>query len=362
MTLGIYLSAEFKFNVLKLYYFNRENREHTIKGLLFVALFAAISTVISLIPSVKSTGMSPLIIGVLISMVYGNTLRKNLPQKWLLGIIYSTKFVLRAAIIFYGFRITFQEIESVGMAGLMQSLVMVASTFIIGSFIGIRLMKMDSDLAMLTSSGSAVCGAAAVLATESVLKSDPYKSVIAVSTVVLFGTISMFVYPLFYQVEALSFSTEKYGIYIGGSVHEVAQVVVSGNAVSEAAADTGLIVKMTRVMLLAPLLVILSIILSGYKNRKQKERKKKAVFIPYFIFGFIGVAIFNSFDLLPSEVVDKINVADTFLLTMAMCALGMETNFSKFRETGSKPVVLAFILLLWLIGGGYFFTTLFTGI
>jgi len=347
---------------VKLYYFNTENRAHTTKGLLFVAFFAALATVISLIPAVKSTGMSPLIIGVLISMAYGNTLRKNLPQKWLLGILYSTKFVLRAAIIFYGFRITFQEIESVGIDGLLQSIVMVATTFLIGSFVGIKVLKMDSDLAMLTASGSAVCGAAAVLATESVLRSDPFKSVIAVSTVVLFGTLSMFVYPLFYSVEALSFTPETYGIYIGGSVHEVAQVVVSGNAISETAADTGLIVKMTRVMLLAPLLVILSIVLISSLKNKEKNTKKKAVYIPYFIFGFIAVAVFNSLDLVHSSVVEKINIADTFLLTMAMCALGMETNLSKFREAGSKPVVLALVLFIWLIAGGYFFTSLFTQI
>lgn len=346
--------------MVKTYYFNNENREYTIKGLLFVALFATIATGISMIPAVRSTGMSPLIIGVLISMVYGNTLRKNLPQKWLMGIIYSTKFVLRAAIIFYGFRITFQEIESVGMEGLLQSVVMVTSTFLIGSFVGIKILKMDRDMALLTSSGSAVCGAAAVLATESVLRSDPFKSVIAVSTVVLFGTLSMFIYPLFYSVEALSFTPETYGIYIGGSVHEVAQVVVSGNAISETAADTGLIVKMTRVMLLAPLLVILSLVLLNSVKKNEKNAKKKAVFIPYFIFGFIAVAIFNSFDLLPRSVVENINIADTFLLTMAMCALGMETNFSKFREAGSKPVVLAFVLFIWLIVGGYFFTGIFT--
>ena len=344
---------------MNLYYFNTENRGHTIKGLLFVACFATAATFISMIPVVKSSGMSPLIIGVIVSMIYGNTLRKNLPQKWLMGIIYSTKFVLRTAIIFYGFRITFQEIESVGIAGLLQSLVMVATTFLLGSFIGMKILKMDSELTMLTSSGSAVCGAAAVLATESVLKSDPFKSVIAVTTVVLFGTLSMFLYPLFYTTSSLGLTHESYGIYIGGSVHEVAQVVVSGNAVSELAADTGLIVKMTRVMLLAPLLVILSVMLSSMKNRKDKSVQRKSVFIPYFIFGFICVAIFNSFDLIPADTVSFINTADTFLLTMAMCALGMETNFKKFKEAGPKPLILAGVLFLWLIVGGYLFTSLF---
>lgn len=332
-------------------YFNKENSRHTLSGLLFVAGFATLATFISFIPSVKGLGFSPLIIGIVISMIYGNTLRKNLPQKWLLGILFSAKFILRLALIFYGFRITFQEISSVGTDGLIVSVVMVLSTFLLGTLLGSKVFKMDSDLAMLTSSGASICGAAAVLATESVLRSEPHKSAIAVSTVVLFGTISMFVYPALYQSGILEMSPESFGVYIGGSIHEVAQVVAAGNAISDVSADTGIIVKMTRVMLLAPLLLGLGFFLMKKKNTARTSGKK--LFIPYFVFGFIAVAAFNSFDLLPVKSIETINVIDTFLLTMAMCALGMETNFAKFKAVGTGPVILAGILFIWLLGGGY---------
>src|SRR6187551_3391016 len=154
-------------------FFSRENAAHTLKGILFVSIFAVAATFISNIAFIKKLGFSPLIIGILISMVYGNTLRHKLPQKWLMGILFSAKFILRTAIILYGFRITFTDIASIGAPGLIQSVLMVTTTFLIGSFIGIRLFKMDRDIVFLTSSGAAVCGAAAVLATESVLKSEP---------------------------------------------------------------------------------------------------------------------------------------------------------------------------------------------
>ncbi len=340
-------------------FFSRENAPHTIKGILFVALFAVAATWIAELPAVKNLGFSPLIIGIFISMIYGNTLRHKLPQKWQMGILFSGKFILRTAIIFYGFRITFTDIAGIGLPGLFQSVVMVGTTFVLGYIVGIRFMKMDRDTAILTASGGAVCGAAAVLATESVLRSEPHKSAIAVSTVVLFGTISMFLYPVLQESHVLSFTEQQYGIYIGGSVHEVAQVVAAGNAVGNEAANTGIIVKMTRVMLLGPLLILLGLFLTRKARRENAgdvQYSKKKLVIPWFVFGFIAVAGFNSFQLVPQETVGWINVVDTFLLTMAMSALGMETNFSKFKAVGAKPLYLGAILFAWLLAGGYALT------
>lgn len=341
-------------------FFSRENAFHTIKGILFVGVFAIAATFIANIAFVKKLGLSPLITGILISMIYGNTLRNRLPEKWLMGILFSAKFILRTAVIFYGFRITFGDIASIGVPGFVQSVLMVTSTFLIGSFVGIRIFKMDRDTAFLTSSGAAVCGAAAVLATESVLKSEPHKSAIAVSTVILFGTISMFVYPVLQKSDVLPLDEAHYGIYIGGSVHEVAQVVAAGNAVSPGATNTGVIVKMTRVMLLGPMLIMLGLFLSK-KSREliqTKTTRKKKVVVPWFVFGFILVAGFNSLQWIPKPGVDVINTTDTFLLTMAMCALGMETNFAKFKSVGARPVYLGAVLFLWLMAGGLLFTKL----
>jgi uncharacterized integral membrane protein (TIGR00698 family) len=220
---------------------------------------------------------------------------------------------------------------------------------------------MDPELAILTASGSAICGAAAVVATESVLKSDQHKSIVAISTVVLFGTISMFVYPALCHLGILNMNSDIFGIYIGGSIHEVAQVVVAGNAVNELAANSGVIVKMTRVMLLVPVLLSLGFFVIR-KNKLNGNTSNKKFPIPYFVLGFILVAGINSLTLFSSQSVAQINTADTFLLTMAMCALGMGTTVSKFKEAGTKPIYLASLLFVWLLVGGYFITKLVTGI
>ncbi len=338
--------------------FSKENRANTFSGILFVALFAMAATYLAEFKVFKELGISPLIIGIVIGMFYANTLRNKLPQEWVPGIIFSTKTLLRAAIVFYGFRLTFQNIAEVGIAGIVVSTIMVATTFIIGYYVGVKFLGLDRDTSILTSAGSSICGAAAVLATEPVVKAEAYKSAIAVSTVVLFGTIAMFLYPFLYKSGILGFDPKEMGIYIGGTVHEVAHVVAAGNAVGTVTAENAVIVKMIRVMLIAPFLLILGFWLAKSATGAVKGEKTK-VAIPWFAVLFIAVAGFNSLDLLPKNVVNTINELDTFALTMAMSALGMETNFSKFKGVGMKPIYLALILFAWLLVGGYVVTKIF---
>ncbi len=335
--------------------FKKENLPHTLNGILFVALFTIAAITIANIPFIKNLGISPLIVGIVIGTFYANTLRNHLPKEWNAGIVFSTKNILRFAIVLYGFKITFQNIAEVGLPGIIASTLIVTLTFIIGYFIGTKILKLDRDTTILTSAGSSICGAAAVLATEPVVKAEPYKSAIAVATVVIFGTTAMFLYPFLYKAGFIPFSPKIEGIYIGSTVHEVAHVVGAASAISPEVAKDAVIVKMIRVMLIAPFLIILGLFLS-LKGYTKVANQKTKVAIPWFAIWFISVAGFNSLNLLPTEIVIDINRIDTFLLTMAMTALGMETNINKFKGVGMKPIYLAFILFIWLIFGGFFIT------
>ena len=333
--------------------FQKENRNNTFSGILFVALFSMSATYLADFELLKHLGISPLIVGIVLGMIYANTLRNKLPKEWVSGILFSTKTILRTGIVLYGFRITFQNIEAVGTSGIFTSVVIVASTFIIGYLVGTKILKLDKETTILTSAGSSICGAAAVLATEPVINAEPYKSAIAVSTVVVFGSIAMFLYPFLYKLGIIPLSPEAMGIYIGGTIHEVAHVVAAGNAVGIEAAKTAVIVKMIRVMLLAPFLVILGFWLVRTTQHVAHKQKSK-ITIPWFAVFFIVVAGFNSFNLLSQALVSNINAIDTFLLTMAMTALGMETSVDKFKNVGMKPIYLATILFAWLMVGGFF--------
>jgi uncharacterized integral membrane protein (TIGR00698 family) len=338
---------------------------YTLKGIILVAFLAIITIYISTITFIKNLGFSPLVIGIVLGIIYANTISTQIPKKWNSGIVFSSKKILRFAIVLYGFRLTFQEIINIGGDGFLVSLIMLSSTMIIGSYIGVKLFKMDKDTSILTASGASVCGAAAVLATEPVLKASEYKTAIAVSMVVLFGTISMFLYPILYETiikDATGFlhmTPREFGIYIGSSVHEVAQVVAIPASIpnsNDSMAHSAVIVKMTRVILIAPMLIILSLILSI----KNSSSNKVKVVVPWFAIYFILVTAFNSFHILPIYLVEIINKIDTFLLTMAMSALGMTTVFSKFKDIGLNAFYTALVIFFWLIFGGFIITKIIT--
>lgn len=347
--------------------FSKENRKGTISGIIFVAIFAAAATMIADIAAIKALGISPLVIGIVLGIFYANTLHNHVPSAWGTGITFSGKKILRFAIVFYGFRITFQEIMDVGMSGFMVSLIMLATTFILGSYLGYKIFKMDKETSMLTASGASVCGAAAVLATEPVLKAEGHKTAVAVSMVVLFGTISMFLYPVLYAaiIEPASgflhMTPQEFGIYVGGTIHEVAQVVAVPASIQGAPTDmanSAVIVKMTRVIMIAPMLILLGIYLSMAAKKSGSAAGGVKLVIPWFAVYFIGMAGFNSLQLVPTDIVSVINEIDTFLLTMAMTALGMGTIFSKFKGLGLAPLYTAGAMFLWLVIGGFIVTKL----
>jgi len=351
--------------------FSKENRKGTTYGIIFVAIFAAAATSIAQISFVKALGISPLVIGIVLGIFYANTLHNHIPSEWGTGITFSGKKILRFAIVFYGFRITFQQIMEVGMSGFMVSLIMLSTTFILGTYLGIKAFKMDRDTSMLTASGASVCGAAAVLATEPVLKAEGHKTAVAVSMVVLFGTISMFLYPVLYStiIEPatgfLHMTPEQFGIYVGGTIHEVAQVVAVPASVPgspEVMANSAVIVKMTRVIMIAPMLIVLGIYLSAQAKKSGGAASGVKLVIPWFAVYFIGMAGFNSLDLVPHNIVAVINQIDTFLLTMAMTALGMGTIFSKFKGLGLAPLYTAGAMFVWLVFGGFVVTKLVTAL
>lgn len=322
--------------------------KNQLKGIFLVFIFSIAATCIADIDLFSKLGISPLIVGIILGMIYANTFRKHIPTQWQAGVVFCTKTILRIAIVFYGFRLTFQSIYDVGISGVLASILIVVLTFIIGYVVGVKFLKMDRDLTLLTTAGSSICGAAAVMATQPVLKASSEKSAVAVGTVVLFGTIAMFLYPFIYKLGLFPFNENQMGIYIGATIHEVAHVVGAGNALGAQISDDAIIVKMTRVLLLAPTLLALAFFIKIGGDKKEKTK----VSVPLFAIFFVVIVIFNSVVTLPKEIIQIINTIDGFALTMAMTALGMESNYQKFKQSGIKPLILAFILFLWLIFGG----------
>lgn len=348
----------------------KENRADVLHGILLIVLFSFSAFYIAEFELVKKLSFSPLIVGIVLGMLYANSLRNKLPSTWVPGIKFCSKEILRAGVVLYGFKLTFQQVAAIGLPAIVADLVVVVGTLLLGIAVG-KLLKVDIETALMTSVGSAICGAAAVLGAEPVVKCEAHKTAVAVSTVVIFGTLSMFLYPIMYRIGIMDgLSDQAVAVYVGSTLHEVAHVVGAGNAIDTAGgdvADAATITKMIRVMLLAPVLVLLSLCLSRMRKNEHGvlHKTKNRITIPWFAFYFLIVIGINSFlqssNFIPVDIlknsVNIINNIDTFLLTMAMTALGAETSFDKFKQAGAKPFYLAGILYVWLVVGGYFWVT-----
>ncbi len=303
-----------------------------------------------------SFGLSSLTLAILLGILLGNTLYPQSGSILNLGVSYTKGQVLRLAIMLYGFKLTFTQVENIGSAAIFTDILTLSSTFLLAYYLGTKVFKMDKETSILIGAGASICGAAAVIATEPVLKAPSYKVAIAVATVVVFGTAAMLLYPMFYHMGWLQqwLSDSQYGIYEGSTIHEVAQVVVAGNAISPAAASTAVITKMIRVMLLAPFLLLLSFFLvkSERSEKIPLAQKIRQVQIPWFAFIFIGVVALHTWLPFSHETVKKMVWLDDLLLTMAMFALGLTTHISAIKKAGIKPLILGIILFAWLILGG----------
>ncbi len=201
-----------------------QKRASMLHGILLIALFSCTAFYIGGAEIFKRISFSPMIIGIILGMIYANSLRSNLPDTWVPGIQFCSKRILRLGIILYGFRLTFQDIAVVGASGIAIDCIIVTVTILGGILFG-RILRMDRETALLTSVGSGICGAAAVLGAESTIRTQPYKTAVAVATVVIFGTLSMFLYPVAYRTGLLDLSPQQMGIYSGSTLHEVAHVV-----------------------------------------------------------------------------------------------------------------------------------------
>src|SRR5690606_32080245 len=263
-------------------------------GLLLVAVIAAAAMWLADLPSMRNAGLSALTFAIVIGMVLGNTVFPAVAPYTGTGVDFAKSRLLRTGIILFGFKLTFQEAASVGVAGIVLDAVIIFSVFGLAMFAGRRLLGIDRQTCMLVGAGAAICGAAAVMAMEPVAKAQARKVSVAVATVVVFGTVSMFLYPVLYPY--LGLSEHAFGIFIGSTVHEVAQVVAAGNAVGPVAVSTAIVEKMLRVMMLAPFLMLVSWWMQRQAHRKGEPGSagKARPSIPWFAVGFVIAVGINS--------------------------------------------------------------------
>jgi len=325
-----------------------------LPGLALSAALALASIEAGRLAWLQAHGFSALTIAIVLGMLVGNTVYPRVATDCSSGVAFSKQNLLRLGIVLYGLRLTFQDIAHVGVSGVVIDACMLMSTFAVAYFFGVKVFKLDRNAVLLIGAGSSICGAAAVMATEPVLRARSEQVTVAVSTVVVFGSAAIFLYPLLHSLNFLQGHAD-FGVYIGSTVHEVAQVVAAARSIDDHTANTAVIAKMVRVMMLAPFLLILSAYVRRGRSAATAEtgsHTSRLAGVPWFAFAFIGMVALNSLLPIPAAVTCALLDADTFLLAMAMAALGLTTHLSSVRRAGIRPLLLGGLLFGWLIVGG----------
>ena len=313
------------------------------------AIAALVILIQASIPLLSS--VSPLLISISIGIVVCHLIPGKYKPVLQPGLNTAKGIVLRTAIVLYGFNISFQSLTDIGFHGILVATVLVFTVLIGGTWLGTRIFGLDFEQSILVSAGSAICGAAAVAACEPVIKAAPQKVLTAISTVVVFGTISMLLMPLTFS--ALNLSELDYGLWVGVTVHEVAQVVVAADAIGDVSAHVAVLEKMFRVMLLLPALLVIMVWVKHRAGKNGAQQASKNIALPWFAFLFIGAIAIHSVPGFPIELAGWLSSISTFLLCVAMSALGLLTHISVIRQGGARAFGLAGVLFIVLQTLGY---------
>ncbi len=254
------------------------------------------------------------------------------------GIEFSAGTLLRIGVVLLGVRITFGDVLVLGWQAVLLVCVAVLSTLAFGIVIA-RAFGFSRWFGVLTGGSVAICGASAAMAISSVLppgKESKRDTLFVVITVTTLSTVAMVVYPTICQ--SLGFSPQQAGLFLGGTIHDVAQVVGAGYSISTEAGDLSTFVKLLRVAMLVP--VVLAIGIAARICVAGRRAGRAAVATPAFLLGFVVLFVLNSLELVPAMIAEVLSAAASWLLLTAVAALGVRTSLQEILKLGWRPVVL----------------------
>jgi len=262
------------------------------------------------------------------------------------GIEFAARTILRFGVALLGVRITVEQVTTLGIGPIVTVVAGVVLTILMGVLLA-RLMGLHRDMGLLTGGAVAICGASAALALSAVMPRDANSqrnTILTVVGVTTLSTAAMVLYPLIAGV--LSFTDQQAGVFLGGTIHDVAQVVGAGYMISEEAGDVSTFVKLMRVAMLVPIVMCFILLF----RKSQGENQSKVPKLPGFLVAFVLLVIINSLGAIPASLADSMIDLSRWCLVTAIAALGIKTSFQKLAVVGWKPVILMVSETLFLLG------------
>jgi uncharacterized integral membrane protein (TIGR00698 family) len=317
-----------------------------LPGLLLTALLAWGAVVLADLPWVKShLHVSALLLVILLGMAW----RSLLPEPAFLqpGLRLAQRPVLRWAVAGLGFRLSLLDLWRIGAPALIVVVISSLAALAFGWWIARRL-GVSEKLGLLLGVGGAICGASAVVAADSVVMGEKRDSAVALGVITLLGTIGIVLYPALHHL--LGLSDFGYGVWDGASLHEMAQVVAAGSAVSEEALRVATVVKLARICLLAPVVLYLG---WSLRHRHLAAGHAKVAPVPWFLVLFVVFAALGSTTWLSGGTLDLLRRADLWLLCIGMAGVGLQTGLGDLRRAGLAPIAAGALQWLFLAAGSY---------
>jgi uncharacterized integral membrane protein (TIGR00698 family) len=288
--------------------------------------------------------ISEVTVGIALGLIVANVVR--LPAAVKPGIKLSMGPLLRLGIVLLGARLSFGDVLATGVGALLVIVACMAFALAAVMFLA-RLAGLPPRLAALLAVGTAVCGNSAIAATAPVIEAEERDVSFAVATITLFGTLAVLLYPLIGH--GLALGDAAFGHWAGVAVNDTSQVTATGFAYSVAAGEVATIVKLTRNTLMGPLIVVIGILYlrSGLARSADQVRSKSRLqwlkLVPLFVVGFVALAALNSLGLIPSALLPAINEASKALILVALVGVGLNTDVSRLREVGPRPLYVGFL-------------------
>jgi uncharacterized integral membrane protein (TIGR00698 family) len=310
-------------------------------GLLLTATIAGASFALRQVPGLGS--FSPMILAIVIGIAFHNLI--GTPVRAKPGVMVALRKLLRLAIILLGLQLTAAQVMQVGLSGIAVIALTLVATLLFTIWLG-RLLGVERKLAELIAAGTSICGASAVIAANAVTNAHDEDVAYAVACVTVFGSIAMFAYPLLPGL--LHLDPHAYGLWSGASIHEIAQVVAAAFQDGQQAGEFGTIAKLSRVMMLAPVVIGLGVVAARRARHAGQGTSQARPPMPWFVLGFVAMVGVNSVVSVPAEAKSVIVLATTFLLSMALAAMGLETDIGKLRAKGLRPLLLGLAAFLFI--------------
>ncbi len=272
---------------------------------------------------------NPVLVAMLFGLLIGNSF--GCPEALRPGFDFTKRYLLRLAVVLVGFRITTRLLTDLGPAPLAVAAIELVVVVVVLRVVAQRIFKLDGELALLIAAGSAVCGAAAILSVAALTRAREQSAGIAIALITLSGTAALLIYPVAFLDGWLPDLDDRlYGVFVGASIYELAQVYGASFAVSEGALNTATLVKLSKVLMLIPLLLVLGLL----RRRKDSQSNSTPIPFPWFIAAFVGVVLLNSEFTLHPQARRIILDIDLFLFLMVMAALGITTRIARLGEAG----------------------------